>query len=302
MLLLAGCQTTAWVRVDVHPDGSGSVAVDVYLDPEAAAKVGNLPKLLAVDDLTRAGWKVTGPASPDKIQAELAPKQKHSSAGFPDGTVQVHLERPFTDPDEANAILHSLSGPDGPFTHLSLSRRSSLFKTQLRVTGTVDLSKGLDTFGDADLSEVLGGSLSDAVAGSGSEQPTGDELQVGLQIVPTGDIEWSGDKGNESMGNETIGAATTLGAAPESIDVHASKTRWGPVIAAAVLLGLVFAGLVAVGFRLRRRANRAERTLLPEIEVSDPFGTPAVGPDAENGAESGEGRLSADPPEISGTP
>ncbi len=309
VLLLAGCQTTAMVRVDVRPDGSGSVAVDVYLDPEAAAKVGNLPKLLAVGDLTRAGWKVTGPASPEKVQRELEPGRKHSSTGFPKGTVQVHLERPFANPDEANAILESLSGPDGPLTHVSLSRRSSLFETHLRFTGTVDLGKGLDTFGDADLRKVLGGSLSGAVGASGIEKPSGDDLRVGLQIVPTGAVDWSGDKGNDSMGNETITASATLGAAPESIDVHASQTRWGAVIAAAVVVAVVLIGLVVLGFRLRRRANRAERALLPDIEVSDPFagsGAPTASGDGVAGAgadgDRGHGDASGTgPPETSGT-
>ncbi len=270
-LVLAGCQTTAMVRVAVNPDGSGSVVVDVYLDAEAAAQVGDLSKILVMDDLEKAGWKITGPASPARVERILHPDAGPRPSGQPAGTVQIHLAHPFANADEANQILSSLSGPDGPLTDVALSRHASLFRTDLRFTGTVDLSKGLDTFGDVDLTKVLGGSLSDTVAASGTERPSGDDLKIGLQIVPSSDLDWSGEMGNESMGNQTVTASAELGGAPRSLDVHASKVRWGAVVAAAVIVGAVLIGLLGVGVRFRRRANRAERALLPDIEVPDPF-------------------------------
>lgn len=301
VLLLAGCQTTAWVRVDVNPDGSGSVTVDVYLDAEAAAQVGDLSKMVRVEDLKRDGWKVIGPAPRRKVMAELGGNAGTVVEG---GAVQIHLEHPFADVDEANGILQSLSGPDGPLTDVALSRHSSLFRTDLRFTGTVDLSHGLDTFGDVDLTKVLGGSLADTVAASGEQAPSSNDLRIGLQIESRSSLDWSGEMGNESMGNETVSAVAGLGDTPESVDVHASKIRWGAVITAAVLIGLVLVGLVLVGFRWRRRANRAERSLLPDIEVTDPFVGPGhVRPDdvAPSGAGA-NGSATADGPPPDGGP
>ena len=88
--LLAGCNTTAIVRVDVKPNGSGSVTVDVSLDPEAAAKVGDLSKVVQFADLRKAGWKIEGP---------------RAAQGQPKGTVTVSVSRPFANVDQANKIL-----------------------------------------------------------------------------------------------------------------------------------------------------------------------------------------------------
>ena len=55
------------------------------------------------------------------------------------------------------------------------------------------------------------------------------------------------------MDHETVGASTHLGAGPESIDVHASRTHWGAVIAAAAVVAALLAGLVVVGLAFRRR-------------------------------------------------
>ena len=72
-----------------------------------------------------------------------------------------------------------------------------MFKTSLGVRGTVDLSKGLDTFGDRALERSLGKSLSQTVADSGGTVPRGDDLVVGLQITPSKDLEWHGEMGND---------------------------------------------------------------------------------------------------------
>ena len=272
LFVLAGCKTTAWVRVDVRGDGSGSVAVDVYLDADAAKQVGDLSKMLSVDDLKRAGWEITGPAAPAVVARKLGSDKSEQQTAKSLGAVQVHLEHSFSNVDEANQILASLSGPDGPFRKVKLTKGGSLFKTHLGFTGTVDLSRGLDTFGDADLSQALGGTLSEKVAASGGVQPKGDDLTVGLQIVPSKSLDWSGEMGNESTDHETVGASATLGSKPQSINVHSSKTRSGPVAVAAIVVLAILGGLIFLGVRLRRPADEAERVLLAEIEVPDPFG------------------------------
>lgn len=258
LVLLSGCQATAWVRVEVHPDGSGSVAVDVYLDAEAVAAVGDLSEMLDVDDLEAAGWQIVGPGHPDAVAAELGDDDPPDTWAF----VRMHLAHPFSDADEANRLLKSLGGPDGPLQNVRLTRDGSIFENRLRFTGTVDLSAGLDTFGDDALTVALGGSLDEVTQAAGGPVPGGEDLTVGLELVSPDGLDWSGDRGDASGGAGTVSASAGLGEAPVAIDVHASSTRWGVIVAAGAIVVLAFTGLIAVGIILRRRANRAQRGLL----------------------------------------
>lgn len=255
VVLLTGCQTKVLVWVAVDRDGAGSVAVDVYLDAEAADAVGDLSEMLAVDDLVADGWEVTGPDTPANVAGALGDEGSDQQANT--NAVQVHLERPFADIDEANAVLASLGGPEGPLRDVRLSRTSSAFKATTGFEGTVDLSRGLDAFGDAALTETLGGSLSEVVAASGDPVPEGDDLVVGLALVPSSKMKWSGETGDGSMRPAGVGVSAGLGAPPESVDVHATNTRWGPVVGAVAIVALVLVGLVALGLMWRERTARA---------------------------------------------
>ncbi len=271
---LSACQTTAVVRVAVQPDGSGSVAIDVRLDAEAVARVGDLSRLVVLDDLEAAGWTVTGPGPSQDVErlltesGEVPPDGPGASESgevdvVPPGEVRLHLARDFADIEEANDILASLSGPDGPLRDVALGRQSSLFSTEWSFAGTVDLSEGLDTFGDEALTRTLGGTLDEVVAASPGGAPDADALRVALELEPSTGLDWSGEMGNVSVNDATVAAEATLGSAPESVDVTARQTRWVAVGIAAALVVLVLTGLVVVGFSFRRSANRAERLLLP---------------------------------------
>ncbi len=69
LALLAGCKTQTVVDVAVRPDGSGRVAVLVFLDADAAARAGDLGKVLKVSDLEARGWKVIGPGPTAQVEA-----------------------------------------------------------------------------------------------------------------------------------------------------------------------------------------------------------------------------------------
>lgn len=272
-LVLAGCQTTAWVRVGVNPDGTGSVAVDVYLDHEAAARVGDLSKLIDVGDLKRAGWTVTGPAAPAVVERQLGGSRPAAgtSTARAGAAVQIHLEHPFANVDEANEILASLSADDGPFRDVMLTRHTSLFSTSTGFTGTVDLRKGLRLFSDEDLDKVLGDSLEDTVEAAYGSKPKADSLVMGLQIVPSADMKWSGDKGNDSMGNATVAASAGLGEGPEHIDVHSRQQNTAAVVIAAIVIAMMVGGLVVAGVALRPRIKAARHS--PEssaVQRGDP--------------------------------
>jgi hypothetical protein len=110
-------------------------------DREVVEEAPSLTTDLRIDDLTAAGWLVTGP--------ELTP----------DGEMTITLAHPFSTIAEANHILGQLSGPDGPFVGLVLSQQRAFAKVVTRVTGSIRTTNGVATFGDGDLLARIGGKL-----------------------------------------------------------------------------------------------------------------------------------------------
>ncbi len=141
VLLGAGCRVDTGVDVAVNPNGSGTVTVTVRLDRAAAARVPDLDQSLLVKDLRATGWKVTGP-TPQR-----------------GGGVQMRVAKRFARPEDLGAVMSQVSGTDGPFRRFSLVRSHSFAKTTYRLTGTVDLSGGLEAFGDPELRLLLGGEM-----------------------------------------------------------------------------------------------------------------------------------------------
>ena len=241
LALFAGCQTDASVIVDLHANGSGVVRVQVVLDAQAVGKVGDLSEILSVDDLKKAGWTLTGPGQANRVVREAGALAvgggATSTPGYPAGSVGIVLSRRFANVGQANMILASLSGPKGPLSNVHLTRSTSFSATKLSATGTVDLSNGFETFGDAPLSKALGGRSLTEVAGglSGSAAPTGNALSVRLLVVPHG-LKLNGDTGN-AQGSSAVGSTATLGAKPAGFDVHGSQTHWVALLLA--LLGVL---------------------------------------------------------------
>lgn len=258
VVVLTGCQTTVWVRVEVDRDGAGSVVVEVSLDAEAAEAVGDLSAMVATDDLQAAGWQVFGPAAPAVVAEQRgvgAPPADEVEAG----AVTMRLERRFADVDQANRILASLSGPEGPLRDVRLSRSSSTFQVTTGFAGTVDLSGGWDSFADPALVETLGGSLDRTVAASGGPVPGGEDLVVGLQLGSSSKMSWSGQRGDGSTGGDSVAVSVGLGQGPESVRVDSVHTRWAGVVAAVAVGGLVLAGVAAVVVLVVRRAGGVAR-------------------------------------------
>jgi hypothetical protein len=139
VLVLSGCHVKLQVDTRVNPDGSGVVTVAVGLDADAVSKVGDLRSQLRVDDLKTAGWTVVGPTREA------------------DGYTWVRASKPFADPAQATAVMNEVNGPDGAFRGWHLSHTSSAWATTWTASGTVDLSKGMQTFSDPQLDRALGG-------------------------------------------------------------------------------------------------------------------------------------------------
>lgn len=139
-VLLTACKVETTVGIDAEADGTGRVRVEVALDRDAARRVPDLAKQLRVDDLRAAGWQVDEPQKTD------------------DDGVTVEAVKRFRTPGEAAQAVEELSGPTGPFRDFELRRDRSFLKTKTAFEGTVDLSGGVENFGDDALRERLGGS------------------------------------------------------------------------------------------------------------------------------------------------
>jgi len=139
VLVLAGCRVDTEVRVAVADDGSGTVTVEVVLDREAADRIPDLAEQLRVRDLRRTGWAVTGPEPVDG------------------GGVALTASKPFGDPDQLAVVLGEIGGNRGPILDPSLERGRSFATTTYDFSGTLDLSRGVATFSDRQLTELLDG-------------------------------------------------------------------------------------------------------------------------------------------------
>ena len=139
-MAVTGCQVTVGVAVNAHADGSGIVQATVTLDKEAASRLVAFgsPK---VDDLRKAGWAVEGPIA--------------ASAG----TTVYRATKTYQAPGDVPAIVAQLAGPTGPFQSFRVVRRRSLFETRTSFSGTVDLKRGVDSFGDPSLTAATGSAL-----------------------------------------------------------------------------------------------------------------------------------------------
>lgn len=129
------------VTVDtvVNDDGSGKVTVGLGLDDKALTRAGNLDATLHVDDMKAVGWQFT-PAAKE-----------------PDGMTWVHATHPFADADEMAAIMKQFTSGTGGFRDFTLTKDDGLTNVTWTYNGTVDLTPGLDQFGDAELSGLLSG-------------------------------------------------------------------------------------------------------------------------------------------------
>ena len=139
MLVVSGCQVKTDVALTMEKDGSGTVTVTVTLDKEAAAKAPNLAQELQTADLTKAGWTVTGPTA--------------TASGGQEIKATKHVAKAA----DAGRVIRELSGRAGPFSNFTASRSHAFGQTSYRVDGTLDLSKGLEAFADADVTKALGG-------------------------------------------------------------------------------------------------------------------------------------------------
>jgi hypothetical protein len=173
-VLAAGCRVDATTTVVVDEDGSGSVTVEVVLDEEAAARIPDLAEQLQVRDLQRTGWEITGPEAVEG------------------GGQVITATKAFFEPDQLADVLAEVGGITDP----SLERSRSFATTSYDFTGTLDLSAGLATFSDPQLTDLL-----DGMPVGIDPEALADELGSPLQDLTSFAFEIqlpSGDGGHET--------------------------------------------------------------------------------------------------------
>lgn len=132
-VLCGACKLSIEVGVDARADGSGTVTATVRLDEEAARRLKAVGGALEADDLRAAGWTV------DKRSDRV-----------------LTASKPFSTSAELTEVIDEVAGPRRPLRDFKLTRDRSAFRTDTRFSGTVDLTAGLDVFGDDRLTEQTG--------------------------------------------------------------------------------------------------------------------------------------------------
>ena len=136
-LMLSACQVDATVVVSVAENGGGTVTVEVAADVEAIERVGKDLANLELDDLETAGWSIEGPLTRDEL-------------------VVYRAAKPFAGSAELGSVLAEVLGPDA-LSEFRLERDKRWGEVEYHLTGTVDLTEGLEVLSDSELTDALGG-------------------------------------------------------------------------------------------------------------------------------------------------
>lgn len=233
--LLAACQVDTLVTVTMEDDGSGSVEVAVGLDDDAMARVpnpngngegaeANLVELVRTADLEAAGWELAGPDQSD-------------------GVTWLRLIKPFGTPEEATEILSELAQGE-VLSGMEVSRSTSFGTDRYEISGTADLSGGLEALADEGLAQVLDGQpLGESP--EAMEARFGQPVEDMFELVVRADLP--GDGGDEWV--------LELGEAP--VDLESSSTVYNlPVF---VLAGVALLCALGLGGFFVLRTLRSSR-------------------------------------------
>lgn len=226
LLLLAGCRVGVSVEVEADRGGGGQVRATVTLDKAAAEQVPDLAEQLRVHDLRAAGWEIVGPSP------------------TPGGGATVRASKPFSSPAGAAKAIKELGGP---FQDLRFVGGRSFWKTKTGLAGSLDLTSGLDVFGDEALAERLGGrslGLDPAEAERELGKPLAEVFTFEVQARLPGTVESNAP----ATRNGAIVWSTRLG---EKLPISATAEAWNLVNVGLVAVS-VLAGLALVVVLVRR--------------------------------------------------
>jgi hypothetical protein len=234
-LTTVACEVQSSVEVVVDEDGAGTIEAAVGLDADALGRLPDLDgdgvtdakdlaTLVRVDDMRAAGWSVDEPAEDG-------------------GVTWVRASKPFGTPEEAVAVLSEVTGAEGALRDLELQRSTGFGETSYDFTGTLDLSGGLEAFGDAGLAQALDGEPlgEDAAAIEQSlGQPLADTFTMDFRLRLPGEV----DPGTGELSGADVVWSPELG--EEAEDLEASSTDRDTTVLALVGAAVVSGVLLVI--------------------------------------------------------
>lgn len=230
--VVAGCRVDTIVDLDVEQGGSGQVQVTAALDAEAAELITDLADALRVDDLREAGWAVEG------------------SQAAADGSTTITASKAFATPEGAGEVLAEVSGRQGPFQDLQVTRRSSFLTTAYGFSGQVDLSDGVEGFSDAELRRVLEGSgfgLETAELEKATGAPVSETFRFEVRANLPGSVsapEAADDGGGVAVWRPAVGEQTSLVATSRAFNLQRLAWLIAAALAALALVAVVVGNAV----------------------------------------------------------
>lgn len=270
-LVCAACQVDAQVDVVVTEDGSGTVTVTALFDPVMVERVPELATGLRTADLEAAGWDV-----------EVDPNAE------PAGSVQTVASKPFESPDHLHLLLDEIVGEDLLFEDFKVSRERTFARTTYQVTGTIDPLFSFTTFGDEEVTGLVGAPLGVSLAEMEAlaERPLEETVSLVFTVtLPDTAESTTGDaRGNTVTWNIAPTDPLPTGIEASSSVEDTTPRAWAAVaLVALALLAtlLVFRILASFGgrrsdkgaedeFALRRPDKPSETAAAPETEQRPP--------------------------------
>lgn len=250
-LVCAACNVDVSVDVAMQSDGSGTVRVTATADAEVVRQAPGLAADMRFTDIQAAGWHVEGPAA------------------TPAGGLQVVLTHDFASPTEANAVLAGLNGPSGPLTAITLARTHEKSTATYTLSGSLQVTGGLDAFSDADLLAAVGATPYAAQIGAAGVQPA-QAVTIRFQAKLPGTVQTS--TATAGSASSPTGLAWNVPLDGTALNVATISTQkdsrniWAGPLAKGALIALIAWIVIAIGFityvvlaRRRRAALRALR-------------------------------------------
>jgi MYXO-CTERM domain-containing protein len=233
VIALAGCQVRVAVDTHVERDGTGVLTVGIGLDDKALSRIGDLDQQVRVGDLTAAGWEVG--------------RAERSS----DGLTWLRATKRFGSIDELNRALAELTGEPAMVRDFRLTEEDAATAVVHRLTGTVDATRGMAAFTDAQLGARLGG---DPVAA----RVAGIEMEEGKKVADMVTIDVTAALGGEGQ----VRRARLDDRAPLNVEVVARDAKPPTSVGGGAPLGtMALAGVLVVAMlaAVRQRFRRSSR-------------------------------------------
>lgn len=236
-VILSACQIDAVVDVEVQEDGSGTVTLTTSFNEQVIDAAPELIDSLRTEDLPAAGWQVEELVNGPQL-------------------VVVRATKGFANANDLNGVLAEIAGPNTLFSDFSVDRTRSFARTTYELSGNIDPRITLSTFGDDNITGLVGNPLGlslaelEQIAGRPLDETVSLEFTVTLpSTVEANTTDTEGQTARWSLSPQDP--------LPTDIEVSSSIEDQEPRIWAAVaLVALGVLGTLIIFRILARFSNR----------------------------------------------